>query len=223
MLPSVFVLFSALVMVGVIGLLARYGGRRLAGVSAAGIVVWAAITWWLADVGVLAVFTLPPRLLLVFIPGLVLTAVLAAAATRAGLHEAPAALIIGLQVFRLPVELLIHQAVAEGIAPPQMTWPWPGGGGLNPDILTALSAPLVAVAVHRGALGRRGVIAWNVFGLLMLTTVVTVGILSMPTPFQQLTPDNTWIAHAPWVWLPTILVTTAILLHLISMTSQRRR
>ena len=221
-LSIVFALFSLAVAAGVVGLLARFGSRRLAAMSAVGLALWAAGTWLLADTGALAVFTLPPRLFLVFVPGLMLTAWLARVAAKSGVTSAPAALLIGLQLFRLPVELLIHQAVSEGIAPPQMTWPWPGGSGMNPDVLTALTAPFVALAVHRGFLGRSGVIAWNLFGLLMLATVVIVGLVSMPTPFQLLKPDNTWIAHAPWVWLPTLLVTTAILLHLLSIKAVNR-
>lgn len=223
MLASVFSLFCILVMLGVVLFLRRYATRRLAKRTALALGGWAALTWTAAASGQLAVFTLPPRLLLIFVPGLALTAWLARAALRAGVERAPAAaLIIALQLFRLAVELLIHQAVVEGVAPPQMTWPWPGGSGLNPDILAALSAPVVAFAVHRGVVGRRGVVAWNALGLLTLATVVTVGILSMPTPFQQLTPDNTWIAHAPWVWLPSVLVTTAVLLHLLSLGQARR-
>lgn len=45
--------------------------------------------------------------------------------------------------------------------------------------------------------------------------VVIVAILSIPSPFQQLKPDNIWVAYFPFVWLPTAAVVAALLGHLV--------
>jgi hypothetical protein len=52
-------------------------------------------------------------------------------------------------------------------------------------------------------------------GLALLLWVVGVAALSFPTRFQLLRPDNTWVAYFPYVWLPSILVTTALLGHVV--------
>lgn len=222
MLEAGFLLLSLAVLGGVVWTCFTFGTRRLAIRAALGSALWAALTLGLATTGVLADFSLPPRLPLLFVPGLMLTFWFARVAGRSGVLGAPQVVLVGLQTFRFLVELLIHRAVLEGVAPPQMTWPWLGSAGLNPDILTALTAPLVVVGIKRGWVGRRGLLAWNALGLTCLTTVVSVAVLSMPTPFQQLTPDNVWVGYAPYIWLPSLMVTAALWLHLLSLAKLLR-
>ncbi len=53
-------------------------------------------------------------------------------------------------------------------------------------------------------------------GLGLLTTIVTIAILSMPTPFRQFDgPPNYFVATVPFVWLPTVMVMAALLGHLL--------
>jgi hypothetical protein len=193
-------------------LVARHVGGKAAAIWSGAALAWCAFTWALAASGTLSIFELPPRLFLVFFPALLFTLFLARSRVGDGLLRASWTWLIGLQAFRVAVELAIHHAVDVGVAPPQMTW-----SGWNLDILTGVTALPVALLATRGVVGRRGVVAWNVAGLLLLGTVVVVGILSMPTPFQQMSPDNTWIAYEPYVWLPAVLVMTAVFLHALSL------
>lgn len=57
-----------------------------------------------------------------------------------------------------------------------------------------------------------GLLLWNVGGLALLLNIVVVAMLSTP-PLQRFdsTPANTIIAHAPFVWQPTVLVQAALL------------
>ena len=56
----------------------------------------------------------------------------------------------------------MHRMYERGVMPVQMSY-----CGLNFDILTGISAPLlVAGLVYRGVAGRRLVRLWNVLGLL---------------------------------------------------------
>ncbi len=190
----------SLLMAAVVG---RVAGKR----AALGIGLWLVITAVLSATGQLAYFGNPPRLL----PILVISFAGVVWLSRSpALNELPLALLIGTQSFRIPVELLIHQAVVEGIAPPQMTWP---PMGLNLDVLTGVTALLIAPLAKR--LSRPVILVWNTAGLALLAWVVGVALVSMPTPFQRLEPDNIWVAWWPFVWLPVALVGSALLGHLL--------
>jgi hypothetical protein len=166
----------------------------------------------LARQGVLLDFS-PPRL-----PVLVL--VLAAgsvafAASRAGLRliaVTPAWTIVALNAFRLPLELIMHRAATEGVMPLQMSFE-----GRNFDILTGISAIGVALYMRSGKAPSWLPRAWNVMGLLLLVNVVTVAVLSMPTPLRVFLnePPNVWVTHFPFVWLPCFLVQLALISHLL--------
>jgi len=118
--------------------------------------------------------------------------------------------LIAFQGFRLPLELLMHQAWADGIMPEQMTWT-----GRNFDVLTGASALVVAWLLARGLVGRKVALLWNLFGLGLLINVVTVAIMSFPGPLQSLWPSNTWVTGVPYVWLPTVMVPCALAGHLL--------
>ena len=169
---------------------------------------WMLLTDGLARAGLLGTFDFPPRIILLFIPGTVGTMMLA---RRSIASAAPWSWLIGLQTFRVVVELLIHGAVERGIAPPQLTWT-----GLNFDIVTGVTAPIVAWLVVQGKIGRRGIWVWNLMGMALLLLVVSVAVLSMPIPIQRFHPDNTWVVGAPYIWLPCVFVFAALWLHVLS-------
>lgn len=212
-----FPALSALMIVAVGLLIAGPTDRRTGALYVVGGLIWASVTTALAAAGVLDRFSLPPPILLVFAVGVVLLVVVSRSRLGEALVSLPVAWLIGLQGFRVFVELLIHQAVVEGVAPPQMTWT-----GLNFDVVAGATAPLVAVAVSRGIAVKPLVIVWNLVALGLLGTVVIVGVLSMPTPLQVLRPDNTWIVHPPYVLLPAVLVLTALLLHVAALRKAMR-
>lgn len=176
---------------------------------AVGIVLWMTIVALLSAAGVLRRFELlPPPAPMLFLFGFLLTVAVGLSRFASGWLELTPTFLIGFQSFRIIVELLIHVAVEDGIAPPQMTWT-----GLNFDMLTGLSAAVLAPFASR--LPRRLLLAWNTMGLALLIWVVLVATVSFPTRFQLLLPSNTWIADIPFVWLPTVHVTAALLFHIV--------
>jgi len=181
------------------------------------LVLWMGATGLLAAGGHLAHFD-PPRPLPVLLAALVGITLLVRSPLGGRLAALPLGLLVGAQAFRIGVELLIHHAVVEGIAPPEMSW-----DGYNLDILTGISALLVAPFAHK--LPHAALHLWNVVGLGLLLTVVGTGVASMPSPFQQLptTPPNVWIAHFPFIWLPTVLVACALLGHALLFKALRAR
>lgn len=177
--------------------------------------LWLAVTFAAGASGRLSFTTLPPTMMLALL-------VMWAVALRIGLgpvgarlaEHTPLALLVGVQAFRLPLELLMHRAYTEGLMPGQMSF-----SGRNFDIVTGTSALLLALAmvVWRGRVPLRAVAAWNVMGTLLLANILTVAILSAPTPLRVFMnePANVWITAAPWIWLPAVFVTTAIAGHII--------
>lgn len=161
------------------------------------------VTGGLALTGAFAHVSLPPPLLVIV--------VLSVSASSVWLYRGdwrvlPIRLLVGFQAFRILVELLIHEGVMEGVAPPQLTWT-----GRNWDMLVGLTALLLvpfAVKLPRWAL-----LIWNTLGLGLLLNVVIVGILSLPLPIQQFHPDNGWLGFFPFHWLPLVLVHVAVLGH----------
>lgn len=207
-----FVAVTAAIVAAVAGSVIRWAPVRQAVVFGVVTALWAGLTFTLARSGALNHFTLPPPLAPVLVVGVGLVVAAVLSPVGAALARAPIAWLTGLQSFRIIVELLIHRAVQEGVAPPQMTWT-----GYNADILVGVTAPAIALLAWRARAPRWLLLGWNIAAAAILAVVVVVGVLSLPTPLQKLHPDNTWIVHAPYVWLPTLLVTSAFLLHAVSL------
>jgi hypothetical protein len=122
------------------------------------------------------------------------------------------AAIIGIQAFRFPLELVMHQATISGLMPVQMSY-----SGRNFDILTGILAIPVALVSMRSRPSRAVIIAWNVVGTLLLVNILTIAVASTPI-FAAFGPDhlNTWVADAPYIFLPTVLVPAAVFGHALT-------
>ncbi len=163
----------------------------------------------LARSGILNHFSsLPPPLVLLLISGFIGTIAIGISPWVRRLIELPLSALVGFQAFRILVELLIHKSANVGLAPPQMTW-----SGYNFDIATGLTA--LFLAPFAGSVPGRLVLLWNWLGLMLLIVVVGTAAVSFPTAFQLMRPDNTWLASFPYFWLPSVLVTAALLGHIV--------
>jgi hypothetical protein len=213
----------ALLMAVLIVLLMARAARRTTLIAVIGVAALMAAEFLLAQSGFLArTDLLPPPLLLMMVPLTVLVVRVARSPLGARIAEAtPLALLIGLQGFRLPLELLMHRAAAEQIMPSQMTWT-----GVNFDVVTGASALVLGVLAAQGRAPRGLVLAWSAMGLGLLLAVVVIAVSSMPA-FAAFGPNRTngWITHTPFVWLPGVLVETALFLHILILRklAQERR
>jgi hypothetical protein len=176
-------------------------------------VAWLVLTLALAASGRLSFTSVPPT------EGIVIAASLAlgvgVGVSRLGRRIAtgiPLAALVGAQAFRFPLELMLHRAYVEGLMPVQMSY-----AGFNFDILSGLSAIVVAVLLVRRPAALGAVRIWNIGGALLLVNILTIAVLSTPTPVRVFhnEPANEWIAHAPWVWLPSVYVVAAIIGHVV--------
>lgn len=123
---------------------------------------------------------------------------------------------VGLQAFRLPLELVLHEWARQGTIPGTMTWT-----GQNWDIVAGTVALLAAPFATR----RRG-IAWgaNLVGLALLLNVMRVAILSSPFPFgwgQQ--PPLLLAWHLPYALIGPVCVGGALFGHIVLTRALLRR
>lgn len=215
-----FVALTLVVSGVVVALVRRVGGP--AGRVALGITLVLAVSYAVAASGLVA-DAIPPKPMAIFVPAMLL-ALWFSLKSRSGellATRAPLAALVGLQAFRLPLELLMHGWADQGALPPQMSF-----DGYNFDIVTGVLALAVAPLADRGALGRRLVLVWNVVGLALLINIVTLSVLSLPGPLNKF-PDqipNVLVMRAPYVWLPAYLAAiVAPAGHIIVFRALRRR
>lgn len=187
-----------------------------------GMFLWLWATGGLALSGILGRFDIRPAPFAVL---MVLTVLLAAyvglSRVGAALATLPLSWLVGLNAFRFPLELLMHQAVTEGVMPKQMSYT-----GWNFDILTGVTAMALAPAIAAGRVPRWAIGVWNALGAALLLNVVTIAVASTPlfgafgkAPHKL----NTFVAFFPYVWLPTVLVATALVLHIVIARALRSR
>lgn len=187
--------------------------RRLVQGTALAAVVWMALSWGLAARGVLRHWDAVPPPFGVFLAAVALLGVVLACS---GLGQRlavglPLAALVGVQVFRLPLELLMHRAAIDGIMPIQMSY-----SGRNYDILTGIGAGLLGMALLGWRVPRWVVWVWNLTGLALLVNVVAVAVVSTPI-FRWFGGErlNIWVTYPPFVWLPAVMVLMAWAGHLV--------
>jgi small-conductance mechanosensitive channel len=130
----------------------------------------------------------------------------------------PLWILVGIQGFRLQMELAMHTMVDRGIMPEQMSYT-----GRNFDIITGITAIAVAALVATNRAGRSLVLIWNVIGIALLMNIVGVALVSTPI-FALFGPDrlNVWITYPPFVWLPAVMVLAALTGHLVIFRAAAR-
>lgn len=229
------VAFVAIVVTVVLALLAGVviAGRRrgeapeqtrrwLLGTSL-GVAVWLGITGIASASGSLRAQALPPPVMLFMLSSVIVA--VGAAFSRLGtrlIDGLPIAALVGIQGFRLPLELVLHRWHAEGVIPIQMTY-----SGFNFDILTGTSALLLGVflALRKAPPARALVLAWNVFGMLLLLNVMTIAVLSSPLPFRMFTEGVPVLLafYFPYGWIVPFCVGGALFGHLLVFRWALRR
>jgi hypothetical protein len=194
--------------------------RRTAVIVAIDTAAWMALTWVAAMSGILQQWDRrPPPFLFMPIGVLGVSLILACGGVGARIARyIPLWALVAIQGFRFPLELAMHALVARGIMPTHMSY-----SGRNFDIVTGITAIVVALLVKTGYAGHRLVSAWNVLGLALLVNVVTVAIASTPM-FRAFGDDRvvTFVAFPPFVWLPAVMVVAALAGHLVIFRALRR-
>ena len=145
---------------------------------------------------------------------LIVGATLVFAFTRPGtlLAQLPLWALVGFSSFRLPLELILHAWVDQGVIPESMTWT-----GQNIDIVAGVAAILGAGAIL--ALPRRQAaiaLVVNTLNLALLINVIRVALQSAPLPIRVFgDPVLVLPLHVPTTWIVSILVAGALASHVI--------
>lgn len=194
--------------------------RRVMLLVTLGAAAWMAATWTVASRGLLLDFTsTPPPFAGLVIGVVVLAFAIAFSPLGRRLAALPLWMLVAVHAFRLPLELAMHRLAERGIMPEQMSY-----SGRNFDIVTGITAIVVAVLAWRGIAGRLLVRWWNVIGLALLANIVTVAIISTPR-FAAFGSNrvNVFVMVTPFVWLPAVLVLGALAGHLVIFRALRIR
>jgi hypothetical protein len=121
----------------------------------------------------------------------------------------PAACLLAFQGFRLPLEMVLHSWVQQGVIPQTMTWT-----GSNWDIVSGIAALVLAPFCRRSRAA-----AWlgNIIGFALLLNVGRVAILSAPVPFgwSEVSPRLLLPFHLPYALIIPVCVGGALAGHVI--------
>jgi hypothetical protein len=131
------------------------------------------------------------------------------------LKTTPSGGLIYIQSFRIVVELVLWLLYIRQWMPVQMTFI-----GYNFDILTGLTAPLVAyLCFTKRMLPAYISLVWNIAGLILLANVLLIAVFSMPVPFRFFMnePSVSLVAEFPFILLPAVLVPFAYAFHIFSI------
>ena len=116
--------------------------------------------------------------------------------------------LLAFQGFRLPLELVLHSWVRQGVIPETMTWT-----GSNWDVLSGIVALVLAPFSRRSRLA-----AWagNIVGFVLLLNVGRVAALSAPGPFgrHETNPKLLLPFHLPYAMIVPICVGGALIGHI---------
>jgi hypothetical protein len=217
-----FVLLPLLVAAGFV-LACEWAGQRLGEAVAVrrrrtarlgvAVLAWLMVTALVAASGVLRRFDAspPPFAGLVLAIGVVGIAIPCSPLGTLLMRGLPLWALVGFQVFRFPLELVMHRAYVEGVMPVQMSY-----SGVNYDIVTGITAGVLGFWLYRGRVPRWIVASWNLLGFVLLVNVVTIAIVSTPV-FRWFGHErlNVFVTYPPFVWLPAILVTAALMGHIL--------
>jgi len=191
--------------------------KRTFSFALGGILLWLALLGGLSLNGVFRNFTaLSPKLLLVPLTGFFIVLLISFSKGFGRLlRSTPPQWLVYFQAFRIFVELLLWFAFFKGLIPSQMTFE-----GFNYDVFSGILALPAGWMLANGVrYARQVAIAYNLLGLLLLFNIVTIAVLSMPTPFRQFLndPANRIVAEFPFVYLPGVLVVLAFAFHIFSL------
>ena len=215
--PSVIVFGGmAAIAIGVAMLvlwLVQRSAPRLMTRFAVGIVAMMLLQLGLAEAGVLRHWKVfPPPIVPLLLVTFALTVYAALGPAGKTLASAsPFSVLVGFQFFRLPLELLMHQAAIEGVMPSVMSY-----SGYNFDILSGLTALPLAWLTHKHLAPRWLLLCWNAMGSFLLAVIVGIAIAATPV-VKAFGPEqlNVWVADVPFVWLPGVMVQAALFGHLL--------
>lgn len=182
-----------------------------------GLITWLVIQGILSGNGFFEdTWSLPPKLILAILPPLL--AIVFLFTTKKGkrfIDSLPLQTLTWLNTIRVPVEIGLYFLCIHKTIPQLMTFE-----GRNFDIISGITAPLMAwFGFVKRKIPRNVILIWNILCLILVINIVTLGILSAPTRFQQFAFEqpNIAVLYFPFNWIPAFIVPIVIFTHLVSI------
>ncbi len=179
--------------------------------------LWIALQTYLASSGFYRDFSVaPPRLGFAIIPTLILMfSIFLTKKGRDFIQKIDLEKATYLSVVRIPVEIVLALLYHQGAISIWQTFE-----GANFDILSGITAPIVAYMVFKKKKwGKNILLSWNIICLILLITIVLISTFAFPSPIQQLSFEqpNIAMAYFPFILLPGIVVPIVMFTHFISI------
>lgn len=133
---------------------------------------------------------------------------------RIGKQKLNPNILLSIHVLRIPVELILFQLFLQNKIPILMTFK-----GWNFDILIGFSALAILFYqfISKRKIKSQFFLIWNITGIVFLSIIVTLAILSSPLPVQQFAfvQPNIAVLEFPYCWLPTCVVPIVLISHIL--------
>jgi hypothetical protein len=222
MLDFIGMIVTAALMVLVVNALTTFMDvSRGAKVALAAVIgVWIGLAAAAAEAGWLAISRPVPVVgLFVLVPLLAAALATAWPAACNAMLSIPMPVMVALNIVRVFAVLFLMLA-AEG----RLTGPFPYSAAWG-DIITGVAAvPVLWLLKDGGARHAPAIAAWNLFGAADLVLAIGFGVTSSEgSPLQLFPgPGSEAMQHAPWSFVPTVLVPIWLILHAIIAVQLRR-
>ncbi len=219
-MSSLFLVFVVVIIVFLSVGIVRYlpVNYKLPGLAA--LAVWIAYGGALGYNGVISnTSILPPGIFYLLVPIVLMVMIMASSNVGKSIAQSfPIWMLMGMESFRVVVEVFLHQLWQYGQVPKMLTYE-----GANFDILIGISAPVAAWLFASGRISNRVALTWNAIGLLMLANVVVRAILTSPGPLHFISTEvpNVSIGTFPFTYIPGLMVPLALVLHVLSIRALR--
>jgi hypothetical protein len=215
MLDFIGMVITAALMVLVVNALTTFMDvSRVAKITLAVVIgVWIGLTAAAAGAGWLTISTPVPVVgLFVVVPLLATALAIAWPAARKAMLSIPMPVMVALNIVRVFAVLFLMLA-AEG----RLTGPFPYSAAWGDIVTGVVAVPVLWLVKDGGARYATAIAAWNVFGAADLVLAIAFGITSTDgSPLQLFPgPGSEAMQHAPWSFVPTVLVPIWLILHAI--------
>jgi len=222
MLDFIGTVITAALMVVVVNALTIFMDvSRAAKIALAAVIgVWIGLAAAVAQAGWLPISRpIPVVGLFVMVPLVAAAFSTAWPAARTAMLSIPLPVMIALNVARVFAVLFLMLAAEERLSGP---FPYSAAWG---DIITGAAAvPLLWLLKDGGARHATTIAVWNLFGAADLVLAIGFGVTSAEgSPLQLFAaPGSEAMQHAPWSFVPTVLVPIWLILHAIIAVGLRR-
>lgn len=182
--------------------------------------LWLVYVVIMANSGLLDSLSLPPRApVFIIIPAFAIVFITTSQRLfKQILPSLSKSSLVYIQSFRILVELLIYGAFLEGAFPQRVTFE-----GLNFDILVGIAALPIGYLIQKEIIGRKGILAWNITGLSVLSLTGYAFVSSFYFSDFVDSAGEIALVQLPYILLPAILLPIAIFYHVASIRQNLKK